>query len=120
MAFADPQSVTINAVAQSLARTGSGIDTGVFTKDDGTYKLTVSHAYGKRVRRTIRLDARKNAADVMDSSLTVPYNMAFYAVVDAPIVGYTITEQKYVVDGLVAYLAASSGAKVTQLLGGEA
>jgi hypothetical protein len=45
--------------------------------------------------------------------------MSVYVVVDVPPQGYTITEQKYVVDALVAYLTASSGAKVTQLLGGE-
>lgn len=39
--------------------------------------------------------------------------------VDVPVTGYTIVEQKQVVDGLIAYLSASSGAKITQLLGGE-
>lgn len=120
MAYADPQSVTINAVAKTLARTGSGLDSGVFTEATGEHKLLISHTYGKRVRRTLRLEHKKMAADVMDSSLMVPYNMAFYVVVDAPVVGYTVTEQKYIIDGLVDYLDASSGAKVTQFLGGEA
>jgi hypothetical protein len=30
-----------------------------------------------------------------------------------------VAEQKQIVDGLTAYLTASSGARVTQLLGGE-
>lgn len=120
MAFSDPQTVTINAIAKTLARTGSGLDTGVFTKDDGEVKLSVSHAYGKRSRRTIRIDHKKTAADVMDSSLNVPYAMSCYLVVDVPVAGYTIAEQKQVIDGFAAYLTASSGAKITQLLGGEA
>jgi hypothetical protein len=120
MAFADPQSITINAIAKSLPRTGSGLDSGVFTKDDGEVKLSVSHAYNKRTRRTLRVDHKKLAADVMDSSLMVPYSMSVYIVVDVPTVGYTIAEQKQIVDGLTAYLTASSGARVTQLLGGEA
>jgi hypothetical protein len=45
--------------------------------------------------------------------------MSFYVVADTPVTGYTVAEQKQVVDALVAYLTASSGAKVTQLLGGE-
>jgi hypothetical protein len=45
--------------------------------------------------------------------------MRCYVVVDTPVNGFTVTEQKYLVDALSAYLAASSGAKVTQLLGGE-
>jgi len=45
--------------------------------------------------------------------------MSCTLVVDVPVNGYTVTEAKAVVDALVAYLSASTGAKVTQLLGGE-
>jgi hypothetical protein len=46
--------------------------------------------------------------------------MSTYLVVDLPAAGgYTVAEAKLIVDGLTAYLTASSGAKVTQLLGGE-
>lgn len=118
MAFADPQSVTINAVAQTLARTGSGINSGAFSKDDGTVKLAVSHAYNKRTRRVLRLDHKKIAADPFSGENT-EFSMGCYLVVDQPIVGYTNAELKQVIDGFVAYLTASSGARVTQLLGGE-
>lgn len=117
--FADPQTITINAVPYTLARVGMSQDAGSFSKDDQSYRESISHAYGKRVRRTIRLDAKKLAPDVMDSSLSVPYNMAIYAVVDVPTVGYTLVEQKQICDGFLAYLTASSGAKVAQFLGGE-
>jgi len=40
-------------------------------------------------------------------------------VVDVPVNGYTVAEAKAVVDALVAYLTASTGAQVTKLLGGE-
>jgi hypothetical protein len=45
--------------------------------------------------------------------------MSVYLVADVPVNGYTVAEQKIVVDALVAYLTASTGARVTQLLGGE-
>jgi hypothetical protein len=45
--------------------------------------------------------------------------MSVSVVVDVPNFGYTVAEEKVIVDGLVAYLTASSGARVTQLLGGE-
>jgi len=118
MAFADPQSVTINAVANSLPRISSGVNTGAFRKDDATVGLSVSHQYGGRTRRQIRLDHSKIAADVFTSD-NVKYSMSAYLVIDTPTTGYTIAEQKQIVDGLTAYLTASSGAKVTQLLGGE-
>jgi len=119
MAFSDPQSVTINAIANSLPRTSSGVNNGIFTKDDGSVKLTVSHAYGKRARRTIRIDHKKIAPDPNFPAQNTPYSMSFYVVVDAPNVGYSNAEQKQIIDGLIAYLSASSGAKVAQLLGGE-
>jgi hypothetical protein len=119
MSFADPQSVTINAVAQSLPRTSSGVNAGTFSKDDATVVLKVSHQYGKRTRRTVRLDCSKIASNPFDTSLNQSVSMSAYLVVDVPIQGYTITEQKQIVDALTAYLTASSGARVTQLLGGE-
>lgn len=119
MAYADPQSVTINAVANTLPRTSSGTNSGTFTKDDGALKLSISHNYGKRTRRTVRIDATKIAADPLQPSTNARYSMSTYIVVDAPVTGYTNAEIKQVVDGLTAYLTASSGARVTQLLGGE-
>lgn len=119
MAFADPQSVTINAVANSLPRTSSGPNAGVFTKDDGTVRLSVAHQYGKRARRTIRIDHSKIAPDPLISAQNIKFSMSCYLVVDVPPTGYTVAEQKQVVDALTAYLTASSGARVTQLLGGE-
>jgi hypothetical protein len=119
MAFADPQSVTINAVAQTLPRVSSGIDSGSFQKDDASVKLTVSSTYGRRNRRTIRLDHRKIAADPLMPSTNTLYTMSCYIVIDVPPVGYTVAEQKQIVDGLTGYATASSGARVTQILGGE-
>lgn len=120
MAFADPQSITINAVAQTLPRTGQGPNSGSFTKDDQTVKLTVSQQYGKRTRRTIRVDHQKITPDPLVASTNIRAGMSVYIVVDTPLPGaYTVTEAKQIVDALTGYLTASSGARVTQLLGGE-
>lgn len=115
MAFADPQTV----LATSLARTGSGPASGTFADNAGTYKLEVSHQYGKRNRRTVRLTHRKVAADPLVTAQNLEYSMSVYIVTDVPTVGYTVAEAKAIVDGLTAYLTASTGARVTQLLGGE-
>jgi hypothetical protein len=45
--------------------------------------------------------------------------MSTYIVADVPVVGFTITEQKQIIDALTAWLTASTGANVTKLLGGE-
>lgn len=119
MSFADPQSVTVNAVPISMPRTSSGVNSGVFTSADGNSRLSVAHAYGKRTRRTIRLDSSKISADPMLPSQNVKLSNSVYLVVDAPIAGFTSTELKQYIDGFLAALTASSGAKITQLLGGE-
>jgi hypothetical protein len=119
MAFADPQTFTINAVANTLPRIASGINTGSFQKDDGTVKSIVTHVYGKRTRRTLRLDFQKIAPNPLISAQNILYSMSSYIVVDTPVTGFTIAEQKQIVDALTGYLTASSGSKVTQLLGGE-
>jgi len=119
VAFADPQSVTINAIANSLPRTGSGDNTGTFTKDDGNVKLSVSHSYGKRNRRTIRIDHRKVAVDPLNAAQNLNYSMSIYMVADIPPVGYSPAEAKQVLDGFLANLQASSGANETKFFGGE-
>jgi len=120
MAFADPQSITVNAVAISLPRTGSGINTGTFTSADGNTKLTVSNQYGKRTRRSLRFDLTKIAADPLISAQNIRYSMSANLVVDLPVTGFTVAEAKLLLDGMMTYLTASTGAKLTQLLGGEA
>lgn len=119
MAFADPQSVTINAVANSLPRTSSGNLSGGFTKDDGLVSLSISHSLGKRNRRVIKLTHSKIAADPLLAGINVKASTSVHMVVDAPETGYTLAEVKQIVDALTGYLTASSGANVTKILGGE-
>lgn len=120
MAFADPQSITINAVALTLARVAQDPQ-GTFVTSDALVSETIGQQVtaNGRNRRLIRLDHSKVAANPFDSTLNAKYNMAVYVVVDVPNVGYTVTEQKQVTDGFMTYLTASSGAKMLQLLGGE-
>jgi len=119
LAYADPQSVTVNAVAQSMPRIASGNNEGAFGSADGAFRLAVSNAYGRRTRRSIRLTQKKISADPFIPERNVESSASVYVVVDHPVNGFTNAELKFLVDGFTAYLTASSGAKVTQLLGGE-
>lgn len=119
MSYADPQTVTIGATPYTLPRVASGQDSGAFGSNDGTVLLAVSHAYGKRIRRNIKVSQSKISADPLVPSQNVRSSMSVYMVVDHPVNGYTVAEVKAVVDAFTAYLTASTGAKVTQLLGGE-
>lgn len=117
--FSDPQSVTISGAAISLPRISSEKNSGSFKSNDGTVTETVSHTYGRRNRRMFRLDHSKVAPDPLISSQNIVHSMGAYLVVDTPVTGYTVAEQKAVIDGLIAQLSATSGALITKFLGGE-
>lgn len=119
MAFADPQSVTIAGTAVSLPLTSRSGTSGAYGSADGNTKLSISHSVGKRKRRVVRLDNQKIASDPLLAGVNVLASMSAYLVIDVPITGFTVTEQKAVVDALTAYLTASTGANVTKVLGGE-
>lgn len=119
LSFADPQSVTINAVPISLPRVSSGVSFGAFRAADTLTDLSVATSYGKRTRATVRLSSNKLVPDPLVTGRSERVNMTAYLVVDTPRTGFTVAEAKQVVDGLVAYLTATTGARITQLLGGE-
>lgn len=120
MAFADPQTVTISGSANTLPRVGISETKGVFRKDDASVTLqTTSTSNGRRNRMAIRIDHKKVAPDPLMPETNSPFSMSVTFVVDVPSVGYSIAEQSAITSALTAYLTASSGARVTQLLGGE-
>lgn len=114
--FADPQSVTVNAVAQSLPAIERNGQSSVYQKDDSAYKLTVSHQYGKRKRFTVRLDAQKIAADPLTSANNLLYSSSVYMVIDGPTIGYTNAELR---DIAVALSSWCTSANLLKVLGGE-
>lgn len=119
MSLADPQSVTISGTTSSLPRISTVANAGTFKSNDGTVTMKVSHSYGRRNRRTIRIDQTKISADPFLPTTNVQVGMGCYLVVDVPPAGYSVAEQKAVVDGFIAALNASSGALITKFLGGE-
>jgi len=118
MALVD-QTVTINSVAISLPRTGSTLTSGQFESSDGLVSEVVSHQRGKRNRHMLRINHNKIAEDPFQSSVNAKYSMSAYVVFDVPPIGYTVAEQKQVIDGFLAQLNASSGALITKVLGNE-
>lgn len=117
--LADPQSVTINAVAYSLARISTEPNKGVYQDATGAVQERVSQSYGRRTRRAIQLQHTKIAPDPFVPAQNVNFSTTVSVVFDVPKTGYTTTELKQIWDGFAAQLAASSGAMVTKVLGGE-
>lgn len=116
--FADPQSITISGAAKTLNRTGTSEFGGHFATADRALREKVTHQYGRRVRHTIRLESDSLVANPLVSGQNVNQSATVFLTVDVPN-GYDTATAKALVDGFTAYLAASSGAAVTKLLGGE-
>lgn len=117
--FADP-TITVNAVAQALKRTSMGTNSGSFITNDQTHKLAISHSLGSNNQRMIRLDRVQTVANPLSTGEFLEIPDSVWLVSRTPRAGMlTVVQQKHLVDGFLTFLAASSGAAVTQLLGGE-
>lgn len=116
MALSDPQSVTVNAVAQSLPRTGMSSDSGSFTKSDGTFKLEVSHQNGSRFRHLVKLTNRAVVSDPLVPSQNINVNYGAHLVVDLPRNGVSVADAAKLAAGLAAWCTE---ANLTKVITGE-
>lgn len=119
MAFTDPQSITISAVATSLPRVSTGDGKSTYQSSDGMLKLTASTAYGRRQRHVLRVDHSKIAVDPLAPAMNAVVSSSVYLVVDEPSIGYDNTELLAIYAGFKTLMTASSDALVVKLLGGE-
>lgn len=114
--LADPQSVTVNAVAISLPRVQAGPTQNIYTSADGNTSMTTKqNITASRFRREVRLSQKKIAADPI-SAINKEIGVSVYLVVDEPRAGFTDTEIGYLVDALKVWLTSTNYNKV---LGGE-
>jgi len=114
--FADPQTVTVNAVAKVLARISTSAQSAIYQNVDETFKLTISHQKsGTRTRSMVRIDQREVVTNPLDS--TNDYDtLSFYCVFDKPEYGFSTAQVEQLIAGLQAWL---NGAAVDKLIGKE-
>lgn len=114
--LADPQSITINSVAKSLARVSTNGTSSIYQTADGLFKLTVSHQQTKdKVRSMVRLDQKKIATDPLSSEQDWA-TVTEYRVYERPIVGFSDTEIQYINAGLSSLIDATL---ISKLVGGQ-
>ncbi len=124
MAFADPQSITYNAVAQSLVRVSSGVNSGRFYvagTGGSDFALEISHQYGKRTRRMARLNVGLVNANPFVSGTSAYESTSVYLVVDTPATNGIVdpTIASYSVNALTGWLTASTNANALRLTQGQ-
>ena len=117
MALADPQSLTIGGTATSLVRT-DGPNPGVFSSADGAITFKVTPQQGKRLRRTVRVDFAKIAADPL-TAVNKRVSGSVYLVVDFPTDGFTTADLVAQIAALSTWLTASTNANATKVIAGE-
>jgi len=124
MAYADPQSVTYNAVAQSLVRVSSGVNSGRFyaTGTGGSdFALELSHQYGRRTRRMARLNVGLVNPSPFVTGTSAYESTSVYLVVDTPATNGIVDPATAVlsVNALTAWLTASTNANALKLVQGQ-
>lgn len=120
MALADPQVLTIATVAQSLPNVSRDGTSSVYSKDDGTVTLKVTHSNGKiRKRHQSRMDHNKIAADPLLAGVNRQASMSGIYTLDVPNVGYSVTEIRDNVKAHLAWFTTASDAALIKWIGGE-
>lgn len=110
--FADPQVVTVNAVAQSMARVLISGQSATYQKSDGTFKLTVSHQISKqRIRSMVRIDQKAVVPDPLTAVNDFEV-LSFYFVIDRPEFGFSSTQVDQLVAGLKTWLDSTAIGKL--------
>jgi hypothetical protein len=103
--LSDPQSITVNAVAQSMPKLSTSGTSAVYQKSDSTYKLEVSHqkAAKNRIRSLARFTRRAVVADPL-TAVNDYETLSVQVVIDRPEVGFSSTEVDQLVTGFKAWL----------------
>lgn len=119
MALSDPQTVTIDGTAFTLPRMPF-VEKGRsnFLSSDGTVDLVILQSEGKRRRSAIRIERTVQATDPL-TAIKTDETATVYVMVDRPLLGFPNADLKKMVDALMAYTAASSGANLLKVLAGE-
>lgn len=116
MALADPQSVTVNAIAKSLPRVGMTDSSGRFVTADGKYTLDIQHTFDKKYRHKVELKFVDTVANPLVPSSNMVAETRTYLVIEAPKNGIDSTTVGYVSTALTTF---ANAAFLTKLIGGE-
>lgn len=108
MSLSTPQSITIDTVTTNLNRIEDDKTSSIYSSDDGTLTLRVSHqSSGKRVRRMARVDKKIIASDPL-TSLSQYQTAGIYIVIDEPEFGFAADNILDIVEGLKTWLAPAN------------
>lgn len=119
--LADPQSITYNSVAYSLARVGNTALSAAYRDSDFNFELRTGHSTAKngRVRSAVSLYQRTVAADPMSPTINAEFTRTLSIVLNEPKFGFTSANRTLFVDTFLDYLRASTDAVPLAVFGGQ-
>lgn len=116
----DPQTITIAGTTTSLPNLFREGRHSEYSNPDATIVLKTDQRYGKRIRRSIRLDLAKRVASPDVPTNNTGRSAAIEFVFNVPDDNtYTPAEMLAAYKGFVAQLAAATDKVIIQVLGGE-
>lgn len=115
--FSDPQTITVNAVAQVMPRVETNGKSATYRKADETFTLFISHlATAKdRLRSLVKFTEKAVVTNPLDSSNDYD-TCSLQIVLDRPSFGFTSTRVDQLRAGLLAWF---DSAACTKFFGGE-
>jgi hypothetical protein len=122
MALSDPTKFKEVAGSEVEAfRVSTGDFKTIYETSDGANTLTVStqESASGRKRHLVRIDVSKLTTNPYEESKKQDISMSCYLVIDRPIAGFTVSEAKKLVEGLVGLLSASSYSVTEKVLGSQ-
>lgn len=122
MALTDPQKFKEVAGTEVTApRVSTGDFKSIYETSDGLNMLTVStnETAGNRLRHLVRIDVSKLATNPYEETKKQTISMSAYVVIDRPVAGFTVTEAKKLVEGLVGLLSGSTYSLTEKVIGRE-
>lgn len=116
MAFADPQTVTVDAVEISLPRVGSAINMGSFRSSDQKYQLDIRHQSGTKERHNVKF----SFADIVSNPLVPSQNYVVSSTVNMtvehPRNGMSASSISELAEAVAAWATPTN---IGKLIGGE-
>lgn len=110
--FADPQVVTVNAVAKSMPRVSTGDKKSLYQMSDLTFSLNLSHTVTKdRVRSMSRIDQKAIVPDPL-TAVNDYETLSVYLVIDRPLAGFTSAQVDQLITGFKTWLDTTAVGKL--------
>lgn len=122
MAFSDPISITVNAVAKSAARVYSPAGApSTYKAANDEFVIEIAHQEvkgGRRERHLLKITQMKVVSDPLNAALNMEAKASAHVVIEHPKMGFTDVEIGYLVKALTDFVGTAGNQ--TKLIGGEA